>query len=319
MSFTIHTNTAAEKATFFLGRNNKALQKSLSRLSSGNRITTPSDDAGGLAVSMKLNSAVNRLEGASKNIQNAISFLEVQDGILSTVGELVDRMSELRSLYNDVMKNTSDKATYNREFKDLQVQLYDMSHETFNKVSLFSRYTEKFGNAEVLFDGTTIQDHTMSIFVSSEGDAGTKVSIHKGMLLSALTIDTTDSDNLVAAKWMDADQSSIFRFANASLDGTGQDALIDLDDVSVGVFLQVIQNVATLRSQNGASMSRLSFAADHVILQKSNLSAAKGRIMDVDVAGESTELAKNNILVQASTSMLAQANTLTGMALTLIQ
>jgi flagellin len=115
MSFTVHTNTAAEKATYFLGRNNQALQKSLTRLASGNRITGPADDAGGLAVAMKLSSAINRLEGAHKNIQNAISFLEVQDGVLSTVGELVDRMSELRSLYNDVMKNESDLATYDRK------------------------------------------------------------------------------------------------------------------------------------------------------------------------------------------------------------
>jgi flagellin len=318
MSFTIHTNTAAEKASFFLGRNNKALQKSLSRLSSGNRITTPSDDAGGLAVSMKLTSAINRLDGASKNIQNAISFLEVQDGILSTVGELADRMSELRSLYNDVMKNTSDKATYNREFKDLQVQLYDMSHETFNKVSLFARYTEKLGNTEVLLNGTTTQDHTMSIFVSAEGDAGTKVSIHKAMLLSALTIDTT-GDELKAAKFGDGNQTNIFRFANSSTNGVGSNALISLGDVSVGVFSAVIQNIAGLRSQNGASMSRLQFAADHVTLLKSNLGAAEGRIMDADVAAESTELSKNNILVQASTSMVAQANNLTGLALTLIQ
>jgi flagellin len=318
MSFTINTNHSAARASYFLGRNNQALKESLTRLASGSRIVSPADDAGGLAVAMKLSSAISRLDGAHKNIQNAISYLEVQDGILSTVGELVDRMSELRSLYNDVMKNESDLKTYNREFRDLQVQLYDMAHEKFNQVSLFAIVTET-GSTDAKFDGTNIEDNTMSIFVSAEGDAGTKVSIHKGMLLSALTIDTTDPDNFSAAKWVDADQSTIFRFANASLDGTGQEALIDLGDVSVGVFLQVIENIAGLRSQNGASMSRLTFAADHVTLQKSNLSAARGRIMDVDVAGESTELAKNNILVQASTSMLAQANTITGMALTLIQ
>jgi flagellin len=318
MSFSVNTNHAAAQASYYLGRNNQALKESLTRLASGSQIVSPADDAGGLAVAMKLSSAISRLGGAHKNIQNAISYLEVQDGILSTVGELVDRMSELRSLYNDVMKNESDLKTYNREFRDLQVQLYDMAHEKFNQVSLFAKVTET-GSTDARFDGTNLEDNTMSIFVSAEGDAGTKVSIHKGMLLSALTIDTTDSDNLVAAKWLDADQTTIIRFANASIDGTGQNALIDLGDVSVGVFLKVIENIAGLRSQNGASMSRLTFAADHVILQKSNLSAAKGRIMDVDVAGESTELAKNNILVQASTSMLAQANSLTGMALTLIQ
>jgi len=317
MSFTIHTNTAAEKATYFLGRNNQALQKSLTRLASGNRITGPADDAGGLAVAMKLSSAINRLEGAHKNIQNAISFLEVQDGVLSTVGELVDRMSELRSLYNDVMKNESDLSTYDREFKDLQVQIYELAQEKFNQVSLFARYTEKQGSVEGIFNGSSALDNTMNIYVSAEGDSGTKVSIHKSMLLSALTIDTTN--DLKVSLYGSGNQSTIFRFANPSIDGINEERLISLSDVSVGVFTFAIENIAGLRAQNGASMSRLQFAADHVTLLKSNLGAAEGRIMDADIAAESTEFSKNNILVQASTSMVAQANSLTGLALSLIQ
>jgi len=317
MSFTVHTNTAAEKATYFLGRNNQALQKSLTRLASGNRITGPADDAGGLAVAMKLSSAINRLEGAHKNIQNAISFLEVQDGVLSTVGELVDRMSELRSLSNDVMKNESDLATYDREFKDLQVQIYELAQEKFNQVSLFARYTEKEGSIEGMFNGSSALDNTMNIFVSAEGDSGTKVSIHKAMLLSSLTIDTTS--DLKVSLYGSGNQSTIFRFANPSVDGINEERLISLREVSVGVFTFAIENVAGLRAQNGASMSRLQFAADHVTLLKSNLGAAKGRIMDADIAAESTEFSKNNILVQASTSMVAQANSLTGLALSLIQ
>lgn len=318
MTFSINTNSAANKASYFLGRNNQALQKSLARLSSGNRIVNPADDAGGLAVAMKLASSINRLEGAHKNIQNATSFLEVQDGVLSTVGELVDRMSELRSLYNDVMKNDEDLATYDREFKDLQVQLYDLAQERFNQVSLFSRYTEEAGSTEVLYDGTTAQDNTMSIFVSAEGDAGTKISVHKAMLLSALTIDTSGLI-MKAAEFGDGNQTDIFRFANANLDGLNDDSLLSLGDISIGIINEVIQNIAGLRSQNGASMSRLLFASDHVTLQKSNLSAARGRIMDLDMAAESTELSKNNILVQSSASMVAQANSLTEMALVLIR
>jgi len=317
MSFTVHTNTAAEKATYFLGRNNQALQKSITRLASGSRITGPADDAGGLAVAMKLSSAIHRLEGAHKNIQNAISFLEVQDGVLSTVGELVDRMSELRSLYNDVMKNESDLSTYDREFKDLQVQIYELAQEKFNQVSLFARYTEKQGSVEGIFNGSSALDNTMNIYVSAEGDSGTKVSIHKSMLLSSLTIDTTS--DLKVSLYGSGNQSTIFRFANPSIDGINKERLISLREVSVGVFTFAIENIAGLRAQNGASMSRLQFAADHVTLLKSNLGAAKGRIMDADIAAESTEFSKNNILVQASTSMVAQANSLTGLALSLIQ
>ena len=80
MPLTISSNSAAASASFYMSKNNSALQKSINRLSSGSKIVNPNDDAGGLAVSMKLESMVTRLDGAEKNIQNAVSFLEVQDG-----------------------------------------------------------------------------------------------------------------------------------------------------------------------------------------------------------------------------------------------
>ena len=92
---------------------------------------------------------------------------------------------------------------------------------------------------------------------------------------------------------------------------------INLTDISVGVFTQAVQNIATLRADNGASMSRLRFAAEEMGRQQSNLEAANGRIVDVDIAAESTRLAKYNVLVQASASMLAQANTQPDIALML--
>ena len=94
---------------------------------------------------------------------------------------------------------------------------------------------------------------------------------------------------------------------------------LDLSDISVGVFTQAIQNVATLRADNAASMSRLRFASQDLALQKTNMEAASGRITDVDIAAESTRLAKYNVLVQASASMLAQANSSTDVALMLLR
>jgi flagellin len=113
MPLNINTNTAASSASYFLSKNNAALQKSLTRLSSGSRITEPADDAGGLAVSMKLSGTINRLTGVEKNIDNAISFLQVQDGILDSAGQILDRMAELKALSQDVLKNSSDIANYN--------------------------------------------------------------------------------------------------------------------------------------------------------------------------------------------------------------
>ena len=121
MSLNISTNTSALRAGSQLAINQSKLQRSFDRLASGKQLSSPVDNPGGLAVSMKLSAAINRLSGAQNNVQNAISFLEVQDGILETVGQIVDRMSELKGLYHDVMKNTSDRDSYNNEFKDLNI------------------------------------------------------------------------------------------------------------------------------------------------------------------------------------------------------
>ena len=140
---------------------------------------------------MKLSAAVNRLSGAQSNVQNAISFLEVQDGMLDSVGRILDRMSELKGLASqDPMKSEQDRASYNNEFKDLQIQLYDISQMKFNGVSMFANYnTEKGAVAdEALFNGASPdlnRDNTLTIYTSADGAAGSKVSVNKSLLLSA--------------------------------------------------------------------------------------------------------------------------------------
>ena len=312
MPLTINTNSAAAKANMHLARNNDMLRKSLNRLSSGSRIVQPVDDAGGLAVSMKLESAITRLSGAHVNVQNAISFLEVQDGVMEAAGKILNRMIELKGLSEDVMKNSSDKDNYNREFQDLQLQIYDMAQVQFNGVSLFAITTSDAaaGNAKI---GELGSDNTLSVFTSAEGSSGTIVSVAKAALLSALTI---DEDSLSTAMgFQEADSANeISSFAAENIGDA-----INLTDVSVGVFNQAIENIATLRADNGGSMSRLRHAADDVALQKTNMIAANGRIKDVDIATESTNLAKYQVLIQASASMLAQANTNTDVALMLLR
>ena len=312
MPLNINTNAAAASASYYLSKNNAALQKSLTRLSSGSRITQPADDAGGLAVSMKLSGTINRLNGVEKNIDNAISFLQVQDGVLESAGKILDRMAELKALSQDVLKNSSDIANYNAEFKNLQVQLYQMSETTFNGVSLFGNYTTANGSTEVKFGGTNAQDITVSIFTSATGEGGSLVSINKSMLLSALTIDTDDA-NLVSEEYSTKGANGIESFAASSSSGA-----IELGNISVAVFTQALENIATLRAENGGSVSRLQFSKESAAAQRTNLEAANGRIMDVDIASESTRLAKFNILVQASASMLSQANATPNVALMLL-
>ena len=307
MPLNINTNAAASSASYHLSKNNAALQKSLTRLSSGSRITQPADDAGGLAVSMKLSGTINRLSGVEKNIDNAISFLQVQDGVLDSAGKILDRMAELKALSQDVLKNDSDIANYNAEFKNLQVQLYQMSETTFNGVSLFAT-TYSAGN--VTFN-TSGSGNTVSIFTSATGESGSIVSINKTALLAALTIDASSVSD--KKSFQQAGSGEVRSFGSAT---TG--AAFELGEVSVAVFTQALQNVATLRAENGGSVSRLQFSKESAAAQKTNLEAANGRIMDVDIASESTRLAKYNILVQASASMLSQANATSNVAMMLL-
>jgi flagellin len=316
MPLTINTNSAAAAASYNLSKNQSALQKSLTRLSSGTRIVQPVDDAGGLAVSMKMESAIVRLNGAQKNVQNATSFLEVQDGVLQSAGKIVNRMIELKGLSDDVMKNASDIENYNSEFKDLQMQIYDMASLKFNGVSLFASTSNAGTTAE--FNNTGL-DNTVSVYVSADGTSGPTVSVNKALLLSALTINASNlgagtpyADTLNAAYKLAGTGAMTFVAEDAS-------KTINLTDLSVGVFTQALENVATLRAGNGASMSRLRFAGQEMAAQETNLIAARGRITDVDIAAESTRLAKYNVLVQASASMLAQANSNADIALMLLR
>jgi flagellin len=297
MSLTINTNPAAIRAAFNLTENNKQLQKSLTRLSSGKRITKPADDAGGLAVSMKLTSSISRTKAAISNIQNSLSFGEVQDGALQAGARIVDRLAELKSLSLDVMKSDADVENYNTEFRALQQQLYSITSETFNGVSLFASTTTAegamtFGNAAT---GT-----------SDRGAAGSVVSLNKSALMSALTFTSlTDTTHTATG-------------SGITIAATTSASAIDITDITLSFFTTALENIATLRAENGATMTRLQFAEDHLRLSSANLEAANSRIMDVDVATESTTLAKYNILSQASAAMLAQANSSQNTALMLL-
>jgi len=228
------------------------------------------------------------------------------------------------------MKSAQDRASYNNEFKDLQVQLYNISQQGFNGMSLFANYkTDDDGTlstTEILFNAentTRSMDNTIDIFTSGQGSSGSKVSIHKAALQSALTLHTTKAlagsvvdDTVVAWSTVVANQGSnkMITFAADEIANT-----IDLDDISVGVITQALENISYLRAQSGGSQSRLAFNLESITQQKTNMRAALGRIVDVDIAEESTNLAKYSILNQAAASMLAQANASSDVALILLR
>jgi flagellin len=304
MALSILSNAASNSAAASLNKNSGKLQQSLTRLSSGQKITAPADDAGGLAVSMKLTSAIGRNRSVIANIQNAISFGEVQDGALKSSATIINRMSELKSMSLDVIKSDADIANYNVEFEALQQQLHSIASEKFNGVSLFG-LGPSAGGANLVF-GTGVVNVT--IFTSDQGGSGAVVSMSKALLQSALTFTSaTNTANVAAGA---ANSKSL---ANDS--GTTKVAISEL---SIGFFTKALENVATLRATNAAGMARLQLSEDHARLTKANLEAANSRIMDVDVAEESTRFAKYNILTQASAAMLSQANQSSSTALLLL-
>ena len=277
---TVNTNMVSSWAAYNLNNTNTNLQRSLARLSSGSRINSSYDDAGGLAVSMKLSAAIRRTEASQSNINNTLAMLQTQDGALKSAEKVLTRMSELIQLSGDVTKSTNDRALYQTEYQSLQSQMVDLVDEQFNGVNMFTN-----GGWNSAIDTTNTltvvlsQDggQTASITVSDLGSVAVYVGTASGAPLNGVT--TND----------------IFRNITTAAN-------------AISTVNQAIQNLASLRATNGSEQVRLTFAADMLAINKNNLQAANSQILDVDVAAESANLAKQNILQQAGTSMLAQAN-----------
>ena len=254
----LNTNMASMAASYNSSNTNRELQKSLQRLSSGLRINSSSDDAGGLAVSMRLSAAIRRTEATDRNVNNAISFLATQDGVLGVASKVMTRLAELAQLNADVTKTTSDRVLYKTEFDELVDSIDSMTDETFNGTNLFT-------------GGVTLQ-----VITSEDGSRTTGIT--------------------------QANLSAIHTsFSGINLTSTAVTTTIATVDAA-------IDDLAELRAQNGAEQSILSYASDLLKINQINLEAANSRIVDLDLAKESSNLARLNIMQQAGMSMLAQAN-----------
>ena len=287
----INTNISAANAARLLNDSSEKLSKSLSRLSSGSRLTSPDDDAGGLAVSIRFDAQINRVKAASSNISNAVALSQTQDGFLGKVQTALDRMSELSVLAQDVTKTKSDRDKYDTEFKELTSYVANIGSKSFNGVSLFDGAA---GNRSVTIDSDN--DSNASTGGTTGGQQWNMSNIDMGQAVYK---------NLVG----DVSTASTISIS----DTTGDSARTALDLVK-----SAIDQLATDRSQVGANISRLNNTNGQLAVTKDNLTAANSRIKDVNVADESTEFARYNILVQAGTAMLAQANATSQSALKLL-
>jgi len=322
MPVVVNSNATATASSFNLSRANDALRKSLERLSTGKRINSAADDAGGLSVAYKLNSKMNRTSAIIQNSQNALSYLQVQDSSLAAAGKIVDRMAELRTMAQDITKNTGDIENYSKEFIELQSQLNQISKEKFNGISLFGTSNATAVAGGVLNTGTasfgslqyTTLSRTLTTHDSGSTDSGS-VSINVINFQFMLSINSTAS----GGSSIDLGNINGSNFTNKGDSEVNSNGYItDIKEVSVSQFIDIISRIADMRAENGAEQNRVMQRIDLLQSNLTNIEAAHGRIMDADIALESTRFARHNILVQASASMTAQANQLSSVALSLI-
>ena len=290
MSLTVNTNVASLSAQRSMLNTNSALQTSFERLASGKRINSASDDAAGLAVSQSLTSAINGVNQAMRNANDGISAAQIAEGALSEVSDILQRMRELAVQANTSFLSSTEKGYLQKEQVALESALTDVA-------------------TAAKFSGTSLFAASTFTFQTGSSAAETSSFTSKAVAASGITDKDGNSVDLTAIDLTAANAAATAN--NASLAGGAQAAIEGLDDVIIGVN--------ELRADFGAAISEFESQVRNLANIAENTSAARGRIMDTDYAAETAALTKNQILQQASTSILAQANQQPQSVLALLQ
>lgn len=267
----INNNISALFAFNRLTGTNSAMDKSMEKLSSGYRINRAGDDAAGLAISEKMRAQIKGLNQAVRNAQDGISLIQTAEGALNETHAILHRMRELSVQAANGTSEQDDKDKINAEMKQLQTELTRIAEQTeFNKKTLFKG---SFANA-----GSGITFH-----IGANEDQNMEITIGT-MTASALGITTT----AIGA-------------ASGGFTATLANSLI-------GILDDAISKVSEQRSDLGAVQNRLEHTINNLRTASENLTAAESRIRDVDMAEEMMEFTRTQILTQAGTAMMAQAN-----------
>ena len=245
MSISINSNQASTRASLNMKRVSDRLGQSLNRLSSGMRIVSPSDDAGGLAVGMKLQSALRRASASMHNTQNGISFLQMQDGVLKVAGDIIDRMAELKSYFNDVSKNALDRETYNHEFHELQKELNALKRQKFNGVDLFASHEPDNNPLKIITSDDGLGEHIelnrLGLFENLKSKFGADGELNSGehgdfrQLVGSFTTDAGMLDANPGHTSREYSKGEVIFKSGATADESGY--FLALKDVSAGTLV----------------------------------------------------------------------------------
>jgi flagellin len=264
----INTNTSSTLASYNLQKSSELLQKSLARLSSGNRIATTSDDAGGVAVAMKLSAAVKRTQNTATNVANALSLLQVQAGSMKTAATVLDRLSELATLSGDVTKSTADTANYTTEYSSLVSELHTLALDSFNGVSLFVTSGGTL-NVFISQDGGQSMGATQHDLDSITNPAAGAIDVLSNVTGGNLSKVTAAIQNLATMMATNGAESSRVQFALDSLNVNQvnlEAALSRIQDVDVATETAKLAR-ANILVQAGAAMLTQANASQSIALK----------------------------------------------------
>jgi flagellin len=280
MALSVLTNVASMNAQRNLAATQDALAASVARLSAGMRINNAADDAAGLGISQSLKATISSLGQAQRNANDGISMSQVAEGGMNQMQGIVSRMRELAVQSSNSTLGSTERGYIQTEFSQLSSEI--------NRIGSVTDF-----NGQKLLDGSASAGLTFQVGIQNTANDRLSMSITK------LTTSTLGSTSLHVAS------------ASLSTATNAQNA--------ISVFDKAIQQLSSARSKVGASQNRMQVTIANLAVAQENLSAANSRITDVDVASETANLTRNQILSQAGMAVLAQANQMPQAALTLLR
>ena len=278
----INTNIAAQVSANALAKNDRAMTQSMERLATGRRINSASDDAAGLAIASKMTSQIRGLNQAVRNGNDAMSMLQTVDGAAIEITNMLQRMRELTVQGGTGTLSSTDLVALNTEFVALQTEI--------DRIATNTQW-----NGEALLNGTAGDFGNLTFQVGYE--ANQTISVNIG--------DWNNAAFTTAAAWTTASAANdVYGSAISTLSMT----TATLANTALGFIDTAIAGVDSQRATVGAAINTLEFAVDNLANASQNTQAARSRIQDADYAVETTELARTQIIAQAATAMLSQAN-----------
>jgi len=299
MGITINTNTQSIFAQRALAKNTGMMQRSLEKLSTGSRINRAGDDAAGLSISQKMTTLIRGMDQSKRNIGDGIAMISTMDGALGVVQDNLQRIRELTVQALNGTNGGDEKDAIQREINERIIAINDMGkNATFNGVSLLQN------TADITLQSGASDNNTLILRTKAAVSASTGFFIDYTSTSSGSL-----GESSIALSTFSIGSANVKAVDNATVTLTAS-ALSRLDSM--------IRNVSRMRSQSGAYENSLNSSMDYLDRYSESLQSARSRVQDVDVASESAEFTKSQILQQTAASMLSQANSSPQIALNLL-